>query len=534
MGAVDDLLTQVEGPQQTSAVEALLAQTEPKSVTGFLTNAKDNAVDVAHRFANAIRPDQLSQTAKDLAKTVIGGGELAAGAAGFDVPQKYYQENFLPVARSVAGDLGFTQPGASGLPGWSAAKFGENAYNRPVDVALSASGVVAPFEALPGRVGQAVQAVNRATNPVSLAGRGISNVARRSVTPFPARPAAQKAAGFLANEGVPQTAGQAVGSKALKYGESELGGGPVANVIDAQGEAFTRAASRRIGLDTPHLDGPTMEAAYNRIGNDIGTIAGRNTLIPNQRLMQNTYNAVGEYNRRVPISQRVPLVDQFRQEIQALRGPVPGDVYQDLRWRIGKEARATSDNHVQTALYRMQRALDDTFEAGINPADASAFKTARRQYRNYLVLEGAMATGGQQTAAGILTPAKLEAAASAKLGQRAYLHGRGNDFAALAKAGKVGMSAMPESGTSTRAAVRAVPTIAGALLAGGGGLSPEAMAGALVGLGAPWAAGRAIMSPPMQAYLRNQLLPGPTQLGAIAGAEGRMVSPIINDQQRQY
>lgn len=526
MGAVEDLLSHFNEPQ--SATESLLANVDPKSFVGFLTNAKDNAADVSHRFAGAIASPV--QTVKALAKTGIGGAELAAGAAGFDVPQQYFKENFLPVARGVAGDLGFTQPGESGLPRWSPTKLAENVYQRPIDVALSASGVIAPFEGLPGRAGAAVRSVNNAINPVSWTGRAASAAGRRVITPFPARAANQQASNILAGEGVPLTAGQATGSKSLKYAESELGGGPVSNVIDAQGEAYTRAASRRIGLDTPHLDGQTMQAAYDRIGNDIGTIAARNTLVPNQRLVRNVYNVAGEYNRRVPISQRAPVVDQFRQEIQSLRGRVPGDVYQDLRSRIGNEARAASDSHVQNALYGMQRALDDAFEAGVNPADAGALRTARRQYRNYLVLEDAMATGGQQTAAGILTPAKLEQAAASRLGRRAYFHGRGNDFATLAKAGKIGMTPMPESGTSFRVAAHAAPAIVGGFL-GGAGL--EGMAGALLGLGAPWAAGRALMSPLVQAYLRNQAVQGPTRAGRVGGSVGRFAAPAINDQQRR-
>ncbi len=114
-----------------------------------------------------------------------------------------------------------------------------------------------------------------------------------------------------------------------------------------------------------------------------------------------------------------------------------------------------------------------------------------------------MATGGQETASGILTPARLEQAAAKQSGRRAYLHG--SEFTQLAKAGKVAMTKMPESGTSYRGAVRLVPAALGA--AAGGASTGGDWKGFVAGAAAPWVAGRVLMSRPVQGYLRNQLIP---------------------------
>jgi hypothetical protein len=493
-------------------IKSLIASKFPElaqpSLGGFMTNAAQDTKNVFGGLAEAV--SNPKQTVKQL-------GKLAVGTVQEFIPgqQQYETEVADPFYNQFNKDVGLSWSGA--LPEMDVKQFAKTAYEKPLSQLLNVGMVAAPAEALPGRIGRVARTVNQ-VNPISLAGRGVTSVAKRAITPFPGRGASGQAANVLAGEGVRVTAGQRTGNKALKYAESEIGGNRTSRIMDEQGEQFTRAASHRIGEDTPHLDGETMNNAYDRIGGDIGNIARAHTLTTSNALMRDTYNAAGNYNRRVPASQRVPMVDQFRTEIQALRGTVPGDIYQDLRSRIGAEARATKDPHVQHALYGMQRALDDAFEQTLPAGAAEAMREARRHYRNYLVLEDAMATGGQATAAGILTPAKLEQAASSRLGRRAYLHGH-NDFRDLAKAGKVAMTAMPESGTSARLAINAIPAAIGGAIGGGGAGAIGAVAGALAGRNI---AGRALMSRPVQGYLGNQLMPpGTTRAGRIAGSVGR-------------
>jgi hypothetical protein len=517
-----------DDPKAAAVAAKKIWSNKPGSVGGFLGNAASNTGKVFGDLYSAVKNDP-KKLAKDIAKTGVGMvQEFIPGQ------QEYETTHADPMYKQVGRDLGFRRAqnpdeDIAGGIAWDPQQLATNLYERPVDVAMSGTLVAAPLQGVPGRAGAVARTASHVTNPLSLAARGVTTVAKRAISPMAGRPGPTAAANVLRGEGVRVTAGQATGSKGLKYAESELGGGATSRILDEQGEQFTRAASHRIGEDTPHLDGQTMQAAYQRIGNDIGTIAGRNQLIPDAPLMRGAYNAAGRYNQRVPVSQRVPIVEQFMREIHAMRGPVQGQLYQDLRSRIGREARAITDPQTQHALYELQRHLDDAFERSVNPADAGALAQARGQYRNYLVLEDAMATGGQQTAAGILTPARLEQAAASRLGRRAYFHGRGNDFAGLAKAGKVAMTAMPESGTSARLVINAVPAAIGGAIGGGGAGAIGAAAGAIAGRAV---AGRALMSRPVQAYLGNQLAPrGITPAGRAAGSIARPIGTVASRQE---
>lgn len=462
----------------------------------------------------------LVEAASNPIETLKGLGKLAIGTVQQFVPgqQQYEAEYSDPFYARLFNDAGVTF-GENGM-GFDQEQLKRTLAERPVEAMLDVSmvagapgAVVGRFPGAVGSVGRGLETVSRATNPLHLPTRAVTSVARRAISPFPARQANAAANAALQAEGVRLTAGQATGSKGLRYAESELGGARTGDAIDLQNAQFTRAASHRIGEDTPHLDGQTMDGAYHRIGGEIGSIAQRNTVVADRALVADVGQAVQGYNRLVPPTLRAPIVSQVAQHIQGLTaglqsmGRIPGDVYQSLRAQLGAEARsAARDPNLQRALYGLQHALDDAMDRNLrasgNSADIAAFRTARRQYRNYLVLENAMATGGAETAAGVLTPARLEQAAASGHGKRAYLHGH-SDFTTLAKAGKVGMTKMPESGTSSRNWMRAVPAALGGAIGGTmGGL--EAAAGAAAGVAAPAVAGRVLMSRFLQAYLRNQ------------------------------
>jgi hypothetical protein len=396
--------------------------------------------------------------------------------------------------------------------------------------------------------------IGTATDVVSLgfpAARAGLNTLRRGVTPIPARPGFEDAHQVLQREGVPQTAGQRTGSERLKFAESELGGGRTSQILDQQKEAYTAAASRRIGDDTPHLGPQELEASYRRIGGGIGNISRRNTLQPDPALMPEVTNVVGEYHNLIgtpaPIVQR--YADFIATRTRGGTAPLPGGTYQAMRSRLGRYAREATEPHLQRAMYGLQNALDDAFERGLqrtgNAADYEALRGLRRDYGNYLTLENTMRTGAGDTARGLVTPPKLESAASTGANRRRYAHGQ-SDFTELAKAGRVGMSPMPNSGTPARVAAQAIPAAIGAALGFGGGGGIGAVAGGIAG---KFAAGRALMSRPVQGYLGNQLLPNriPGALGytaptiAMTAADrkrnldhaGKVLSPeVLTDMKR--
>jgi hypothetical protein len=368
---------------------------------------------------------------------------------------------------------------------------------------------------------------NIATNPVGVmtdalgfgypAARVGAAAVRRGVTPFPARPGYEDAHQALQHENVPQTAGQRTGSRGLKYAESTLGGGRTSARLDAQSEAFTRAASHRIGEDSPHLDTGVINRARQRIGNDFNQIGLRNNIPHDPQLAIDLGRAVQTYVQSVPMA--APGVQNIAQAIAGRGGQgIPGNTFNAFRSRLSRMQRNTRDPQLQAAYGDIREALDDAMNRSMqragNQADIDALATARQQWRNLVVLENAMATG-PMAGRGLLTPQHLESAAAAGPNRTWYSRGV-SDFSDLGKAARVGMEPMPESGTAARIGINAIPAAIGGLLGGGGGGAVGAAVGAV---GGRMAAGRALMSRPAQAYLGNQLWPpGPPVPGRNAAS----------------
>jgi hypothetical protein len=342
------------------------------------------------------------------------------------------------------------------------------------------------------------------------------SAAQRLVTPFRVSPERAAAADVLRSEGVRPTAGQFTGNRTLRAMESELGGGATANILDDQAAAFTDAAMRRAGgggLATPE----NMTAMNDRISQGFRDISARNTLVSDPQIGAGIGRTLARYERVLPTEQRNivqnladDIIDRFNQGA----GRMSGADYQTIRSRLTKAAHAArnSDTEFADALRGLRNTLDDGMSRSISPDDAAEWVRLRREYGNMKVLEKAATGAGENAALGSISPAKLrQAAVSGRSGQ--YARGEG-DFDELARAGEAVLKPLPDSGTSTRLNARTLGGITGAGGAGAGALAGGpggAIVGALMGSAAPFAAGRVLMSRPVQAYLANQLL-GPTRL----------------------
>ncbi|MGV1946790.1 MULTISPECIES: hypothetical protein [unclassified Agrobacterium] len=345
----------------------------------------------------------------------------------------------------------------------------------------------------------------------------VGNVARRIVSPVSASPARQSLVNTLEREGIDVTAGQATGSDALRYAESEIGGAAARDLVDRQGEQFTRAALSRAGVKADRATPEVIDNAFNRIGNQFDSLATRNTLKPDRKLQNDLVDTWRNYMSVTPPNARVPIVADMMSDINnALKngGSLDGKTYQSLRSRLDRVARGSSDPELANTLRDIRSALDDGMERSIaatNPKDLGGWRTARKEYRNMLVLEQAATGAGENAAAGLISPSALRNATLAKQGRRNYARGSG-DFAELARAGEGVMKPMPQSGTAPRTAIRnlgaALPALLGAGAGGAAGGGPGAMAGMVAGAALPSFAGRLMMTPAGQTYLKNQLLSG--------------------------
>lgn len=342
------------------------------------------------------------------------------------------------------------------------------------------------------------------------------SLARRAVTPLPATAERTALANTLRGEGVDLTAGQATGNKPLQWMESVLGdtpgaGGRPHEMQTAQGEQFTNAALRRVGENSNRATPDVIDGAFNRIGGQFDALGARNTLNMDRQFATDLTDAVREYNGLVGPTQRAPLVENTVNDIAHMaaqhQGQLTGDVYQAMASRLRTAARGTTDPQTATVLRDLHTAMDNAMERSIatnNPNDLGAWREARNQYRNLMVIEKAATGAGENTAQGLISPSQLRNATVVAHGRRNYARGQG-DFADLARAGEGVMKPLPNSGTAPR-------MYAQHLLSGLGGVvgtSVGGLHGGIAGLAAPAVLGRALMSRPVQAYLGNQaMLPG--------------------------
>lgn len=354
----------------------------------------------------------------------------------------------------------------------------------------------------------------------AVAGSILPGAAGRLLNPAQGVSAERRAAGdTLRAEGITPTAGQETGSNIVKALESPFGYNP-----EPQLEGLTAAAMRRTGGPGGRATTQNVDQMFTRIGQQFDGLAARNTMVADQQFTHDVMQPVQDYFGLVSAPNRAPAVTNFMDEISnALNrnsGSLPGDVYQSLRSRMERTARSAPPEVADT-IRGMRNALDDGMErtlASTNSPDLGAWRDARREYRNALVVERAIGSGGENAGLGLITPGQLSTATRTTHGRRNYVRGEG-DFADLAHAADALLRPLPNSGTPVRAAAAALPSAVGAgiggllgLPAGGVGAGIGGTLGAIAG---PAVTNAAINNPLVQAFLSGRipgqgLLAGPT------------------------
>lgn len=415
-----------------------------------------------------------------------GGLSTVTGGASDYQPQT--------TAGEYAGTVGEFLPGAV-LPG---ATMG-NALRFGVLPGLASEGA--------GQLTEGTWLEPYARVAAALAAPAIPALASRAISPFSGAisPERQAAVAALQREGVPLTAGQQTGSKALQYAEAELGGSRAASIMDDQARAFTEAATSRAGMQgiaTPD----NMAANADRLGQGFQSISARNAVVADQAMARDMAGVLTEYNRVLPSAQREivnNMADDITSVIRNNQGAIPGEVYQSTRSRLSRMAQSArnSDPEFSNALRGLRNTLDDAMSRSVSPDDAAEWARLRREYGNMKVLEKAATGAGESAAMGTISPARLRQSAAAGR-QSGYARGLG-DLDELARSGQAVMTPLPNSGTAGR--IRA-QNLGAPILAGGGALA-GGLPGMVAGLLAPQAAGAALMSRPVQSYLTNQLAP---------------------------
>lgn len=459
-----------------------------------------------------------------------GSGDIRKGIES--VTGEFYKPK--SVAGEYAQTVGEFIPGMIGGP----AGLGRRAVTQVLAPALVSETA--------GQVTKGTAAEPYARVAGALAGGVLPSVIGRAITPMPINNNRQRAVEALRREGVADlTAGQVTGRKPLQYLEAERGRG--ANLMESQAEQFTQAALRRVGENAPRATPEVIDGAFRRIGQQFDDLAARNTATIDPQFTQNIRNAVDDYQNLVSAPNRTPAIENYVREIansaQRNGGYLPGDVYQSLRSRMERTARSMGNNpEARNAIREMREAVDDAMERSIaatgNQADMAAWREARNQYRNMLVIEKAATGAGEGAAAGLISPAKLREATVNTQGRRNYARGQG-DFTDLARDGVQLMSPLPNSGTPGRLSAQNLGTSFMSLLGGGAGAAAGGPIGAMAGMAAgaaiPRLIGRAATSGAGRAYLGNQLAapmlnnltPGQSAVidALLAGNQQRLATP---------
>jgi hypothetical protein len=322
--------------------------------------------------------------------------------------------------------------------------------------------------------------------------------------------------------GIPLSAGERTGSKPIQWLESTAGdmpgsAGRAADLKGQQAAAFDRAVTERVydptqleargvppGVSLP--DPRVVTAGKQSLSDEYTRLAQRNQIRSDPQLQSDLAAAQRNYETNVLPSQRTRDIEAIRNDITDRlvqnQGVMPGAEYQALRSQLGTNAQgAANQPYLATALRDMRSALDRGMQRGLSPADAEAWALNNTRWGRMRQMEGAVAGSGEN-----LSPLRI--AQSSQSGRAAQFATQTDDLDRLSKAASMVLRPPPNSGTAARLGWQQLFGLPG-VLAGGGGLLGSAFGpvGTAIGAATPFAAARAALSRPGQAYLGNQALP---------------------------
>ena len=276
---------------------------------------------------------------------IEGMGELTGGATD------YKGQNMLS---RFAGTVAEFLPGAAAFGGGSASNLLR--FGVAPGVASEAAGVATEGTAAEpyARIGAAIAA------PALVS--GVANAARRIVSPYGgADPERLRLAKVLDEAGVPMTAGQRVGNEGLRRREGTTSAGQ--DLMEAQGEAFTRAALKTIGVDAARATEDVLRSAAERIGRVFDDVTDGVDLMPSPATVAAARAADDTYKALAPTAGQSPMVGQVADAIAdaaAKGGSIPAATARVWRSRLSK-LTTSADEATREAARAAMGALDEAF-----------------------------------------------------------------------------------------------------------------------------------------------------------------------------
>lgn len=390
---------------------------------------------------------------------------------------------------------------------------------------LAGPNAVMRYGVLPGAASEAAGQMTEGSSlePWARAGAALAApfAAGRMVSPFGgADPQMLEAARRARELGITPSAGQTVGSTALQTIEGTLT--PTASQLDD----LAAATMRTVGSNAPRATPSALRRVETDLGNQFDDVLRGVTATPSPQAAARAMRVVDNYLQDAPALTATPRVRNVAQEIidaATTPGAAPITLETFRRWRTALGSLTSSaDEATRDAARGLRSVIDDVTDTALaaagRTADIERLANLRRQWWNFIGIKDAASRAGQQTRLGRLTPENLRGAVSRTQGSTAISMGRGTDLADLA------VTAETVIPTAPAVSAGGVRTFSPEMLAAGGGAAAGGIPGALAGASLVSGARAAINSPPLQAYLRNQLMAPTTMRGTAAMLPGILES----------
>lgn len=474
---------------------------------GTVGDLVDSGLTSAGQAIGIIPEDWKAPTSSLSGQSLTGAmGEATGGLTN-------YQGESVPA--QFAGTVGEMLPGAAAFGGLSPSNLAM--YGVVPGVASEGAGQLTE--------GTAAEPYARVSGALlgPMAAQGAVNLGRKVISPNAgADPVRLALAQTLDEAGVPITAGQRVGNEALRRREGITGRGQ--DLMGEQAEAFTEAALKTAGINAKRATPEVLAKAADDIGQVFDDVVRGVDVVPDVTHAQRATEA-SALARELSPDKLPPLLKNVETRLMdAATGGAPINAGTLKQWRsnLSKLTRS-QDAATREGAAAMMEVVDDAMASTLSNMgradDVARLSQARSDYRNFLAIEKAAASAGENASVGLISPSALRNQVKTQ-GASSYARGGRGDIGDLARAGEGIMKALPNSGTPAGMAAYGVnPQNIMAALGGGTGAAVGgpmgAVAGALAGAAAPAVAGAARMSPMIQRYLANQAV-GPATVGAVS------------------
>lgn len=480
----------------------------------------DTAVDTAKSFGSGV-----VNAALDLAETPQMLGGLAAkgiekgysAATGQDLPENIVKGMQLGLGatpsprgavEAVAPIVDYETQTTAGDYGRTVGEFLPTALGGGTRAAISYGVLPALASETAGQMTEGTRAEPFARLAAAVLTPTGEKALMRLISPAGGRLDDQhvKAVELLAKEGVIPTAGQRTGQEATMHMEDATEAGR--QLVETARENFTRAALKRVGIDSSRATPDVLQEATDRLsGIYANTIRAAESQAQKgdfkdafrvvSKLRSNSTDGVPEaFNK---------IVQQVRRSVKNGK-PMNGVQLQNAHSNMS--ALSTQGGPVGVAAREMKDFLEGLVSRGLPPEASQQWAQARKEWRNLFAVQKALEVG-EAGKKGIITPQRLDVATRQIFGGKSNVMGK-SELGELARAGSLVMKTLSNSGTQSRlkAAGQAASVGAGPTTGMGGlamGLDPQTAAGVgVAGAFAPRAMNQFVASPIGQAYMANQ------------------------------